>query len=361
MKVALESSSLFFKNYTGIPFYINNLHNAMASMEWIHPTLAFRLKKKFSSHTDLHKQLLKKDHVWHWGGRLLSNSKFDVSHSLHTPFLNLRESLKVATVHDLAVHLPQFENFNFSTEYFKKKRMSLFQQFAEKADVIITVSEATKKDFLQFFQFPEEKIHAIPLAPSLTMSNEGDESSKILETLKLSPKTYFISMGGVSLRKNTFNLIKAYHLSKAKDDFKLVITGKIESAHEEEVTKYIASHQLEDKIKLTGYLSNHDLQKLYSSAKAFLFPTFYEGFGIPILEGMIAKLPVLTSSTGAAPETAGGFAILVDPFQPESIAEGIDQLKNIEQPHLEQAKTYALGHTWEKTAKMTTSVYKKYM
>lgn len=361
MKVALESSSLFFKNYTGIPFYIHNLYNAMVSMEGIQPTLAFRLKKKFGSHTDFHKELLKKDHVWHWGSRLLSNSKFEVAHSLHTPFLNLRGSLKVATVHDLAVHLPQFENFNFATEYFKKKRMSLFEQFAKKADVIITVSEATKKDFLKFFDFPEEKIHAIPLAPSLTMPNNRPGNSKVLKRLSLSPKKYLIAMGGVSLRKNTFNLIKAYHLSKSKNDYKLVITGKVEAAHEAEVRKYITSNQLNDKIILAGYLANHDLQELYSNAKAFLFPTFYEGFGIPILEAMIAKLPVLTSSTGAAPETAGGFAVLVDPFQPESIAEGIDELKNIEQPHLEQAKNYALGHTWEKTAKMTTSVYKKYM
>lgn len=361
MKVALESSSLFFKNYTGIPFYIHNLYNAMCALNGVHPTLAFRIKKKFSSPTDLQRQLLEKAHVWHVGNRLLSGTKFDVTHSLHTPFLNLSKTLKVATVHDLAVHLPQFKNYDFASDYFKTKRLALFQQFAKKADVIITVSQATKNDFLNFFDFPEEKVHAIPLAPSFSMANTDFGDSRILKSFDLPPRTYFISMGGVSLRKNTFNLIKGYHLSKSKKEFKLVITGKIEKAHETDVKNYIVKNQLKNKVILTDYLSNQDLQQLYINAKAFLFPTFYEGFGIPILEAMLANLPVLTSNTGAAPETAGGFAILVDPFSVESIAEGIDKLKQITNEELVHAKVYAQSHTWDKTAKMTTSTYKKYM
>ena len=227
--------------------------------------------------------------------------------------------------------------------------------------MIITVSERTKKDFIQFFDFPEEKIHAVPLAPSFTMSNGTYQPSNILNKHDLTPKGYFISMGGVSLRKNTYNLIKAYHISRSKSDFKLVITGKIETALETEVRKYISSNQLENKVILTQYLPNNDLQELYTNARAFLFPTFYEGFGIPILEAMIAGLPVLTSSTGAAPETAGDFAILVDPFRPDSIAKGIDKLPDVEHGHLERAKTYANSYTWEKTAKATVSIYEKYM
>jgi len=361
MKVALEGSSLFFKKYTGIPFYIHNLYLAFQTLEGLQPTLAFRLKKKFSSHTPFHKKLLENSHVWHLNDQLLSRTKFDVSHSLHTPFLNLKKTVKIATVHDLAVHLPQFRDFEFASEYFKKKRLSLFEQFSKKADAIITVSEATKNDFLHFFNFPEEKIHVIPLAPSLNTSTLENPSSTILRDYELEPKTYFIAMGGVSLRKNTFNLIKAYHISNAKNNFKLVITGKIEVAQEMEVRRYVTSNQLENKVIFTKYLSNPDLQKLYINARAFLFPTFYEGFGIPILEAMIAGLPVLTSSTGAAPETAGNFAVLVDPFLPESIAEGIDRLQEVKDGHLENAKTYAKGFTWEKTAKSTAAIYKKYM
>lgn len=361
MKVALESSSLFFKNYTGIPFYIHKLHGAMCKIPDLETVLAFRLKKKFSSKNDFHREILKNNHAWHVGNTLLSAAKFDVAHSLHTPFLDLRKSLKAATVHDLAVHLPEFKNYDFASEYFKKKRFSLFEKFQKSADVIITVSEATKNDFLRFFDFPDDRIHVVPLAPSFDMSNKTKTKSKILKELKLEPQSYFISLGGVSLRKNTFNLIKAYHLSKSRKEFQLVITGKIEEQHKKEVVDYVSKHNLGNDVIFTKYLANEDLQELYLKAKAFLFPTFYEGFGIPILEAMASNLPVLTSKTGAAPETAGGYAILVDPFIPESISEGIDNLNNIDSKHLDKAKSYALEHTWAKTAQMTTSVYKKYM
>jgi glycosyltransferase involved in cell wall biosynthesis len=100
---------------------------------------------------------------------------------------------------------------------------------------------------------------------------------------------------------------------------------------------------------------------LYKNAKAFLFPTFYEGFGIPILEAMHHNLPVLTSNLGAAPESSGGHAVLVDPFSPESIGNGIDKVVNMDQTQLFKAKKYAEAFTWERTAKMTVDVYKKYL
>ncbi|MEN1786006.1 MAG: glycosyltransferase, partial [Bacteroidota bacterium] len=159
----------------------------------------------------------------------------------------------------------------------------------------------------------------------------------------------------------TLNLIKAYLLCKSRSDFKLVITGKVEAAHEPEVRSFINRNDLKSDIIITKYLPDEALKALFVNAKAFLFPTLYEGFGIPILESMAAGIPVLTSTTGAAPETAGDFAVLVDPLAPESIATGIDQLIGIDTKHLEKAKTFALGHTWSKTAQMTALVYKKYV
>lgn len=361
MKVALESSSLFFKKYTGIPFYIHKLFSSLKGLNEVDPTLVFRLKKKWGNHTEFHKNLLNEKHAWHLGNRILSRSKFDISHSLHTPFLHCSSCLNIATIHDLAVHLPEFQNFNFSSTYFKKKRFSLFTEFAKSADAIIAVSETTKRDFLRFFDFPEERIHVVPLAPSHSLEKKQQLHSSVLEQLDLKPKTYFIAMGGVSLRKNTLNLIKAFHLSESKTNFKLIITGKIEAAHRDEVIQFVSINQLKSKIIFTDYLPDNDLQHLYNNAKAFLFPTFYEGFGIPILEAMMAQLPVLTSTTGAASETAGGFAVLVNPFEPESISQGIDRLENISLEHLEKARSYALSHTWDNTAKLTTAVYEKYM
>ena len=361
MKIALESSSLFFKNYTGIPFYIHNLYNALKEIDNVDPHLAFRLKAKFKKKTSFQKNILNNKHLWHLNNFAIGSSKFDVAHSLHTPFLNLSSSLKVATVHDLAVHLPQFKEYEFATPYFQKKRMALFKEFSKKADVIITVSESTKQDFLSFFDFPEDRIHTIPLAPSLKVNQETTNNDIILKELNVFPKEYFISLGGVSLRKNTLNLIKGFALSKASSEKKLVITGKIESNQYVSVLEYIKENRLQEKVLITGYLSSDSLSKLYQNAAAFLFPTFYEGFGIPILEAMLTKLPVLTSNIGAAPETAGGHAILINPYEPDDIATGMDSLSSITDDQLEQAKKFADTFTWEKTALETKRVYEKYM
>ncbi|WP_276167605.1 glycosyltransferase family 4 protein [Zobellia alginiliquefaciens] len=361
MKIALESSSLFFKNYTGIPFYIHNLYNSLKDIDAIDPYLAFRLKRKFKKKSDFQKNLLNNKHLWHLNNFALTTTKFDVAHSLHSPFLNFSSSLKVATVHDLAVHLPQFKSYELTTPYFEKKRMALFKDFSKKADVIITVSEATKQDFLSFFNYPEDRIHAIPLAPSLKAQQNNKTNNDLLKEFNVAPKTYFISLGGVSLRKNTLNLIKGYTLSKESQNKKLIITGKIESKHYSPVFNFIKENSLENKIVITGYLSSEKLAALYKNAAAFLFPTFYEGFGIPILEAMLAELPVLTSNTGAAPETSKNHAVLVNPFKPEDIAAGIERLSTITEDQIKQAKQFATTFTWERTAQKTKMVYEKYM
>ncbi|NNL09808.1 MAG: glycosyltransferase family 4 protein [Croceitalea sp.] len=334
----------------------------MSQKDMVDPILGFRFKKFFTSKNEQQKALLKNKHVWHMGKAVVGTQNAAVAHSLHTPFLDLKKSVKVATVHDFAVHLPQFEKYEFANDYFKKKRFKLFQEFNQKADAIIAVSQATKNDFLSFFDFPEANVHVVPLAPTFkTNFLNNDQVKNQLNRLGLETKGYFISVGGLSLRKNTFNLVKAYSQSKSKKDYKLVITGKIEEAHRQEVFEFIAKQKLESQILITNYIPNETLEALYHNAKAFLFPTFYEGFGIPILEAMAAKLPVLTSITGAAPQTAGGHAILVDPFDPESIAQGIDCLENVNSSDLEQAKQFAERFSWQRTASETVKIYEKYM
>lgn len=361
MRVVLESSSLFFKQYTGIPYYILNLYHGLENIDEIDLHLGFSLKKIIKKNR-ISKALLSKDRLWHSNNFILSSQKVEVAHSTHTPFLNPKGVLKVATIHDLAVHLPQFEKYNFANDYFKDKRLRLFKEFSTKADVLIAVSEATKRDFLNFFNYPEDNIHVVPLAPSIKKpSKKSINEDYFLNQLKVDKGRFFLSTGGISLRKNSLNLIKAFLLCKNQRDYKLIITGKIEEEQYKLVSNFIIKNKLGEKVIITKYLSSEELSILYKNAKAFLFPTFYEGFGIPILEAMIHKLPVLTSNIGAAPETAGGFAVLTDPFSPESIADGIDKVDSIQPETLIDAKIFAEEHTWKKTAKMTYSLYQKYL
>lgn len=355
MKIVIEGSTLSTKGFTGIPHYILSLHKAFKNKSKIEVYLAFNLKKKRKIKPDV----LRMQHFWYFKSILFSRFyKPQISHSLHSPFLKIRGTKKIATIHDLAVHLPEFEAYDFATNYFKNKRFNLFKDFAKNADAIISVSENTKNDFLKFFDYPEDRIHVIHLAPVFKPKKEPSKNGEaVLNRFGISNGSYFLSVGGVSLRKNSFNLLKGFAQSEKSKDFKLVFAGKVIQSEETLLLEYIKAHQLEEQVVFTKYISDDDLSVLYRNAKAFLFPTFYEGFGIPIIEAMTYELPVVTSHTGAAPEVANGHAILVDPFNPNDIAEGINKLDKVDSEMLKKAKRYAESFTWDKVADETIKVY----
>lgn len=354
MKVLIEGSTLFTKGYSGIPHYILCLQKALKKNSKIDVFLAYNIKKI----KKLKDNKVNVKHLWYLKKTLFSfKHRPKISHSLHTPFLAIKGSKKIATIHDLAVHLPEFSNFNFSSEYFKKKRLNLFKTFSKNADAIIAVSENTKKDFLKFFDYPSEKIHVIHLAPVFKPNNNKLENHGVLDNFLITKQNYYLSVGGVSLRKNSLNLLKGFHLSGKSLNHKLVFAGKIISEEKIKLDNYVNQNNLKEQIVFTNYISNDRLGILYKNAKSFLFPTYYEGFGIPIIEAMIYNLPVLTSITGAAPEIANNHAILVDPFKAESIAAGINKLDSITELQLKQAKKHASSFTWDKVAQETIAVY----
>ena len=120
----------------------------------------------------------------------------------------------------------------------------------------------------------------------------------------------------------------------------------------------IDKNNLKGKAILTGFVSDNELPILYSNAKAFLFPTYYEGFGLPIIEAMSYETPVVTGNIGASPEVAGGFAELVNPFDVGSIAQGICKVALYSEKQIEEAKEYSKKFTWNKCVSQTVDVYR---
>lgn len=356
MKILLEGSTLFTKGYTGIPHYIVHLYKTLKENKHTQVFLGIPLKRiiKFKP------GFIKQKYFWYAGQFLFSlKNKPEIAHSLHTPFLQIRGTKKIATIHDLAVHLPEFSEYNFASDYFKNKRFRMLKEFAENADALIAASHKTKEDYLKFFNFPEEKIHVIHMAPVHKPKEVSQlEENEILSKYSLVKKEYFLSVGGISLRKNSFNLIQGYALSTAGKNKKLVVVGKNHPDEKEKILKFMRENKLEENVVLTNYISSETLSILYENAASFLFPTFYEGFGIPIIEAMIHKLPVLTSTTGAAPEVANGHAVLVNPFDPKDIAIGIGELEKFDDEKVIAAKKYAQTFTWDRVAKQTLEVYK---
>jgi glycosyltransferase involved in cell wall biosynthesis len=169
---------------------------------------------------------------------------------------------------------------------------------------------------------------------------------------------YLLAVGGVSPRKNTRRLIEAFVRWRGRGGrgafHRLVITGI-------SLDQEFVRSGLPDGVTLTGYVDKGELRRLYASAAAFVYPGIYEGFGFPILEAMACGTPVVTSSTGAAPEIAGGAALLVDPFDPDSIEGGIERATEPE----EAERLRALGRErirafrWEDAARATIEAYRR--
>ena len=259
----------------------------------------------------------------------------------------------VATVHDLGwqVH-PEL--------YDRKLRMmyaALFPWVLRRANRMIAVSQYTADDLMRRAGVPASRIDVVyhGLDPVFT-APEG------LTGPAASSSPYVLAVGGVSPRKNTRRLIGAFARWRARGghrtDYQLRITG---TSLDRGLSQKGAD--LPAGVSLLGYVDKAELPRLYAGASAFLYPGIYEGFGLPIIEAMACGAPVITSTTGATPEIAGGAAILVDPFSVESIEGGIERATRQD----EAVRLRALGHerarvfTWSAAADATIETYRRAM
>jgi glycosyltransferase involved in cell wall biosynthesis len=214
---------------------------------------------------------------------------------------------------------------------------------------IIVPSESTKSDLARL-GFNENEIRVIPEAPSDIFKPASTESIENLKKkYKISGK-YILGIG-INIRKNTENVIKAFDLARAGQDLKLVLVG---------FPKYSNIKETRN-VRIAGHVPFRELPALYSGAEALVYPSFYEGYGLPILESFACGTPVVTSNVSSMPEVAGDAAVLVDPYDVNSIAEGITKALNGPKGLIEKGFTRVKQFSWEKTARMTLDVYKEAM
>jgi glycosyltransferase involved in cell wall biosynthesis len=256
-------------------------------------------------------------------------------------------AFKVTTVHDLGPTLyPQFFPKDYVRDIVKTHQNKLFWVKKESKRIIVP-SESTKSDLVKW-GFDEDKIRVISEAPSEIFKPASDES---IETLK---KKYKISgkyvLGiGINVRKNTENIIKAFDLARAGQDLKLILVG---------LSKYSNIKETRN-VRMIGNVSFQELPILYSGAEALVYPSFYEGYGLPILEAFACGTPVVTSDVSSMPEVAGDAAILVDPYDVTSIADGITKALKAPKGLIEKGFARVKEFSWDKTAKMTLGVYRE--
>ena len=292
--------------------------------------------------------------------RIAKRIKADIYHGTFQTLPLFRPAkVTILTVHDLAV-------FAFPGGYgrrFVQYMRKLLSASIKNADTIVTVSEATRSELIRLFPYAESK--------SLTILNGvGTEFGAALRLPENTVQTmrnrlslaapYILFVGNLEPKKNLPRLIQAYKRLRASGDIthELVIVGKpLAEGPESGITRDdLASGH----IKFTGYLEDQDLPLAYRAADLVAYPSLYEGFGMPVLEGMAAGVPVLTSSVSSLPEVAGGAAMLVDPYNIDSIAGGLSRaLSDIHwrKEAIQKGLLRAAEMTWSENARKTGILY----
>ncbi|MDD5659392.1 MAG: glycosyltransferase family 1 protein, partial [Actinomycetota bacterium] len=231
---------------------------------------------------------------------------------------------------------------------------------------IICDSYQTKKDLIKFFHVPEEKIKVIYLGVDHIFSDPVSEENKenILTKYDLKDLIYILCVSSIEPRKNFERIIEVFGEiikdEKYKDLFLICVGGT--GWKNETVYDLVKKKGLEKKVRFLGYVKETDLPVIYNKARFFMYPSIYEGFGLPVLEAMAAKVPVLTSNVSSLPEVAGNAAITVNPYSEKEIYEAsITILENESLRKEMQIKGTKRSNlfTWENTAFLTLGAYKE--
>jgi len=272
------------------------------------------------------------------------------------PYIKLPSVRTVVTVHDLTFILYPETMKSLARRYWN----FFMKRGVQKAGRVIAISQSTKTDLMEYLRIPEEKIRVIPRYPDRRFieftEKEDLINSRVREKYRL-PDRYILYVGTLEPRKNLVRLIKAYAQVKRDPSItqSLVIAGKKGWLYDS-IFEVVKALHLEDEVIFTGFVDDEDLPALYSQADLFVYPSLYEGFGLPPLEAIVCGTPVLTSNCSSLPEVVGDAGLLVDPKNVDEIAKGILQvLKNRElreelrEKGLERAKHFSPQRAIEAT------------
>src|SRR6185436_16304439 len=268
----------------------------------------------------------------------------------------------VVSIHDLSFeHLPQ----TFKWRSRKQLRITV-RRSAREAVHVIALSEHARRDLVETYGLAPEKVTAIPLAAAdhFRPISDDEELQRVRQTYGIVGE-YILSVGAIQPRKNLSRLVDAYsRLRRATPEGnlpKLVLAGKCAWLYEETL-RTIRELQVSDSVILTGYVPDHDLPGLYSGALCFVYPSYFEGFGLPPLEAMKCGAPVIVGNQTSLPEVVGNAGLLVDPFDADAIAGAIDRVirdSNLRAELGKKGLARAQLFDWRETARQTLWVYQQ--
>jgi len=342
-KIGLELSCLMGRFPTGIARYAQNIFEELKKsnefeLEGLFP-LSRLNKRKYIKDIEPYRFYSSLDKVF--------NKKNDLT---HTTDFKVPKSFNrlVSTVHD--VFLFTDEGSRFATEEFKVKKRKELENILNKSDHIITVSDTTKKDLNKYFDVSFDKISVTHLGLSKLLFEKS--------LVKNDTSPFFLFVGAISERKNVNSLIQAYYDSGLKDEYNLILAGHMSSGSSKTID-LIEKLELKPNVQCLNHITDDELLQLYDHSSGLAFPTYYEGFGIPPLEAMARKKPILVGDKGATREVLGDNVYYCDPLEIDSITKGLHQLCDFPKEWIELNYNHAKTYQWSQTAEKTADIYRK--
>lgn len=358
MRIAFDAKRAFL-NFTGLGNYSRFVLDALSEHEPDHEYLLYTPRTSGNPEVQ---QLIRQPNIYVrtpskmvsrlgmgslWRSYMLGNvatsDGADVLHGLSNelPFIGNKKMKRVVTIHDLLfIRYPHFYK-RLDVEIYKRK----FKHACKVADIIIAVSEQTSLDIQEFLGVPKDKIKVVYQGCHSHFRNESDVFTMRQVADKYSlPDDFMLTVGTIESRKNALLILQALNALKGKLDLPLVIVGKA-TEYKRLLMDYIQKHQLQDRVIFLHQIDFHELPSLYQLAKLFIYPSFFEGFGIPIVEALNAHVPVIATKGSCLQEAGGPDSLYVDPHRPDELAEAIGQVLN--NPAL-ATKMIEHGDSWVK-------------
>ncbi|HEU4437482.1 MAG TPA: glycosyltransferase family 1 protein [candidate division Zixibacteria bacterium] len=366
MKLALDLTSLC-RRHTGMEYYALNLSRALLETDGkdefhfffrqeIHPELqTFANRAVF--HLSPFGSQVATEQVWVPG--MERKIKADLFHFPAFPPGLLSKTPKVATVFD-------------STLWQKTERLSwkaktyfapLVGRALKKSRKVLTISASAKAEIVAATKIPESKIAVSHLAPDPIFEKPvTGEHKQAVRTKYTLPERFILSVATLEPRKNLSGLLSAFaRLIEGEPDAHLILAGRL-AWGQNEVFKRITKLKLERQTHVLGYVPKENLPALYALADFLAFPSFHEGFGLPVLEAQSVGTPVLCSNTSSLPEVAGNSVFFVDPHVGESVTDGLKKLwsdEALKKDLIQKGKENVFRFSWRKTASATRAVYEE--
>lgn len=305
-----------------------------------------------------------------WVIKNLKENNIDIYHGLSHQIplgINKTNIKSVVTIHDLIFE--RFPNqFNLVNVYIFRKK---FKYACKHADKIIAISEQTKNDIINFYKIPENKIEVCyQSCDDIYRAEVNDEEKIRIKKLYNLPDQFFLYVGSIVERKNLLSVLEAIKKTKTSLNIPLVVIGN-GSGYKQKVKKYIQENSLEKDVfflsentavnKMKSFQSSADFPAIYQQAIAMIYPSSFEGFGIPVLEALCSNLPVITSNLSCLPEAGGDAAYYVNPTSADEIAAGMEKIynhKSFADTMKAKGKLHAQLFTQQKSAEAVMNVYK---